>query len=147
MTPDSSVVTQNQDHIKFVISTGKTGFLVILEHGTQNELQLVYPPNREAASGFVQAGGITKIPANVPYFEAGEPGDEHIKAFLFESQAAAQSLLDLFPPPADNALAALPWAQWQNVAKSRRILPEVKAKPVPSGGIGFYTSDIHFYVQ
>ena len=147
MQPDQSIVKKDHDEIGFDITVQRRGYLVVLEHGTHDDVQLLYPLSGKAESAQMAAGDTLHIPpqADGPTFTPQEIGDEHIKAILFDSKDDAARLIGVFPPFHKrpelkvNPLPGVPWKKWAQ--QSRGIVLFTAPER-----IRFDTADLHFVV-
>jgi hypothetical protein len=118
------------EKVKFTITAGAPGYLVILERGTSGNINLLSPSNRSIESAAVTAGAQVLIPGADQSYAPDTAGIERLKAILFSSKDLAAQLLAKFP--ASGTLSR------QKMRDLHVVTDDQKA---------FYTSDVIFEVR
>lgn len=139
LTPDTAT-NKIGDKLTLTAQVGRAGYLVVIERGTSGSVNLLFPekPQVDAAK---TAGG----PITLGVFRPDQEGDERVKAILFEKEEDAKALLDAFGSGMKTRSVSRKTMRSVPIRKSKDLV-RVKQDPSPSGGFGFYTSDIQFEV-
>lgn len=80
--------------LRFEARAGKSGYLLLVEHDTEGDLRLIYPLDGRLESAGIGAGGVVVIPSAGYTAYADKPGNERLKAFLFDNRGMAQAIID-----------------------------------------------------
>jgi hypothetical protein len=100
MAPGQATVRLGEN-LAFTVRAGIRGYLIVLEEGPGEKLNLLFPKNPQADAAQVEPGRTVNIPEPGKVFAPDTRGPEHIKAFLFASQERAAKMLVPFQAERD----------------------------------------------
>ena len=102
MRPNKAEV-RVEEPLTFVVTVGKPGFLVVVEHSVEGTLRPIFPRDGDVTSAQVKAGEKITIPEPGVIAYADRSGKERLKALLFDDAKSAQELLQGLDAPAADA--------------------------------------------
>ncbi len=148
LTPNRNPIKVGE-HCTLKITAPNGGYLAVLEYGTSGKIYLRYPATRDVEAAHVTSDNPTvQLPAAGSYFWADRAGIERLKAILFTSADAAQTLLSHFPDGNVSDSRELKRV-FSKVATRDFVVASDNDAPAPApapSSPSFYTSDIIFEV-
>ncbi len=87
--PDQDAVRVGQP-IQIKITVGKPGYLLVINHGSENKINTLYPLSGQLDDALVKGGDVVDIPGPSLTLSPDRPGQERVKAFLFASRDKGQ---------------------------------------------------------
>lgn len=139
LTPDTAT-NKIGDKLVLTAQVGRAGYLVVIERGTSSSVNLLFPEKPRVDDAKTDSGRIT-----LGVFRPDQEGDERVKAILFEKREDAEALLQAFGQGTKTRSVSRTNMRNVPIRKSKDLV-RVNQDPAPSGGFGFFTSDIQFEV-
>lgn len=87
--PDQDAVKVGQP-VQLKITVGKPGYLLVINHGSENKINTLYPLSGQLDDALVKPGDVVDIPGPSLTLSPDRPGQERVKAFLFASRDKGQ---------------------------------------------------------
>lgn len=87
--PDQDAVRVGQP-VQLKITVGKPGYLLVINHGSEDKINTLYPQSGQLDDALVKAGQVVDIPGPSLTLSPDRPGQERVKAFLFASRDKGQ---------------------------------------------------------
>lgn len=89
VSPDKDAVKVGQP-IELSISVGKPGYLLVVNHGSEDKINTLFPLSGSLDDAMVKSGDTIRIPGPSMTLSPDRPGQERVKAFLFATREKGQ---------------------------------------------------------
>lgn len=89
VSPDKDSLRVGQP-VELKINVGKPGYLLVVNHGSEDKINTLYPLSGQLDDALVRPGDVVQIPGPAMTLTPDRPGQERVKAFLFASRDKGQ---------------------------------------------------------
>ncbi|MFN8611500.1 MAG: caspase family protein [Vulcanimicrobiota bacterium] len=89
VSPDKDAIRVGQP-IELKISVGKPGYLLVVNHGSEDKINTLFPLSGLLDDALVKSGDTIQIPGPSLTLSPDRPGQERVKAFLFATREKGQ---------------------------------------------------------
>jgi len=87
--PDRDAIRVGQP-LELKVAVGKAGYLLVVNHGSEDKVNTLYPLSGQLDDALVKAGDVVQIPGASMTLSPDRAGQERVKAFLFASREKGQ---------------------------------------------------------
>ena len=87
------------ERLRFRLTTNFSGFLYVMNHGTANTYELLFPRTDTGSDNRIEAGKEYVVPATQGWFRIGGPAGQDLMYWLISPVAMPHGYQQLPPPP------------------------------------------------